>query len=56
MIIKEREEIIDYAIEKVTRLLIEADFEDKTRGKARYVKKVQAYKDIVKLLKEIRRW
>ena len=49
-------ELIDYAIEKTTKLLIEADFEDKTRGKTRYVKKVQAYKDIVKLLKDIRRW
>lgn len=49
------EELIDYAIEKLTKLLIEAHFEDETRGKIRYVKKVQAYKDLVKLLKDIKK-
>lgn len=46
-------ELIDYAIEKLTQLLIKADFDDKARGKVRYVKLTQAYKDLIKLLKEI---
>ena len=46
--------LIDYTIEKLTYLLIEADFEDKRRGKTRYIKKVQAYKDLIKLLKEVK--
>lgn len=54
MTAREREELIDYAIDKLTELQIKADFEDKKRGKIRYVKKTQAYKDLIKLLKDIR--
>lgn len=46
-------DLIEFAIEKLTYLLIEADFEDKRRGKTRYIKKTQAYKDLIKLLKEL---
>lgn len=56
MTAKEREELIEYAIEKLTKLQIKTDFEDKARGKLRYVKKSQVYKDLIRLLKEIKRW
>lgn len=56
MTTKEREELIEYAIEKLTKLQIKTDFEDKARGKSRYVKKSQVYKDLIRLLKEIKRW
>lgn len=42
-----------YAIEKLTELLIKQDIEDKKKGKATYVKKTQAYRDLIKLLKDI---
>ena len=54
MTAKEHEERIEYSIGKLTELLINADMEDKKRGKKRYVSKVSAYKDIIKLLKEVR--
>lgn len=56
MTTKEREELIEYAIEKLTKLQIKTDFEDKERRKTRYVKKSQVYKDLIRLLKEVRRW
>ena len=43
----------EYVIEKLTELLIKQDFEDKKKGKVTYVKKTQAFKDLIKLLKEI---
>lgn len=52
----EREELIDFAIVKLTELKIKNDFEDKARKKVRYVKKSQAYQDLINLLKEIKRW
>ena len=45
--------MIDYAITKLTELLIQQDIEDKKKGKASYVKKTRVYKDLIKLLKEI---
>lgn len=45
--------MIEYAITKLTELLIQQDIEDKKKGKATYVKKTRAYKDLIKLLKEI---
>ena len=47
-------EIIDYAIEKLKELKIKAEFEDRCRGKKRYVSKVSAYKDLIKLLEELK--
>ena len=46
--------MIDYAIEVLTELLIKQDFEDKKNGKTTYVKKTQCYKDLIKLLKNIK--
>lgn len=48
-------ELIDYAIDKLTELQIKAHYEDRTRGKVRYVKKTSAYYDLIQLLKEIKR-
>lgn len=47
------EELIDFAIYKLTTLLIEQEFKDKEKGKTTYVKKTRAYKDLIKLLKEL---
>ena len=46
------EELIDEAIYKLTELKIKAHHEDIKRGKVRYVKKTQAYQDLINLLKE----
>ena len=46
--------MIDYAIEKLTELLIKQDYEDKKKGKDTYVKKTRVYKDLIKLLKTIK--
>lgn len=54
MTAREREEIIDFAIGKLTELKIKTDFEDKARKKIRYVKKSQAYQDLINLLKEMK--
>lgn len=45
--------MIEYAIEKLTSLLIQQDIEDKKKGKDTYVKKTRAYKDLIQLLKKI---
>lgn len=45
--------MIDYAIEKLTSLLIQQDIEDKKKGKATYIKKTRVYQDLIRLLKEI---
>lgn len=55
MTAKEHEAMIDFAIGKLTELLIKADMEDKKRGKKRYVSKVSAFKDVIKVLKEVNR-
>ena len=41
------------ALCKLTELLIKQEFEDRKKGKATYVKKTQAYKDLIKLIKEV---
>ena len=56
MTTKEREELIDFSIGKLTELKIKVELEDRARKKARYVKKTQAYQDVINLLKEIKRW
>ena len=45
--------MINYAIEKLTELLIEQDFNDKAKGEITYVKKTRCYQDLIKLLKDI---
>lgn len=47
-------ETIDYIIEKLTMLLIQADRENKSRGKVKYVSQVQAYTDLIKLFKSFK--
>lgn len=49
----EKNETIDYIIEKLRELKIKAIFEDKKRGKKRYVSKVSAYQDLINLLEEL---
>lgn len=49
------EEIIDYAIYKLTMLQIEQEFADKEKGKTTYVKKTRVYQDLIDLLKEFER-
>lgn len=46
-------DLLDYAITKLTELLIKQDMEDRKKGKDTYVKKTRAYKDLIKLLKDI---
>lgn len=53
MTAKEHEKLMDYAIEKLTQLKIQTEFEDRQRGKKRYVSKVSAYSDVIKILKEV---
>ena len=48
------ENTIDFIIGKLTELLIETDFEDKERGKIRYIKKTRVYKDLIKLFKDLK--
>ena len=45
-------DVIDFVIDKLIELRIKAEFEDKQRGKKRYVTKTSAYNDLIKLLKE----
>ena len=45
--------MIEYAIEKLTELLIKQEFQDREKGRATYVKKTRAYKDLIKLLRDI---
>lgn len=45
--------MIEYAITKLTELLIKQDIEDKKKGKATYVKKTSAYYDLIQLLKKL---
>ena len=43
----------EFIIEKLTELLIKQDIEDKQKGKETYVKKTRAFKDLIKLVKEV---
>ena len=43
-------ELIEYAIYKLTELKIKAEIEDRARKKIRYVKKTRAYQDLIDLL------
>ena len=50
-----KKEIIDYTITKLVELKIKTEFQDRERGKVRYVSKRSAYQDLINLLKEIQR-
>ena len=56
MTAKDYEELIDYAIVKLTELQIRTHEEDRQRGKKRYVSKESALRDLVRLLKEVKRY
>lgn len=45
--------IQQFALYKLTELLIKAKFEEKETGKVIYVKKTQAYQDLINLIKEV---
>lgn len=47
-------DLLEYIIEKLTELLIEQEFKDRAKGKTTYVKKTRCYKDLVKLLKDMK--
>lgn len=49
----ERLELIDYVISKLYELKVQAEFEDRQRGKVRYVSKRSAYNDLIKLLEDL---
>ncbi len=46
-------QLIDYVINKLYELRIQAEIEDRQRGKVRYVSKRSAYNDLIKLLEEL---
>ncbi|MBR6689727.1 MAG: hypothetical protein IKL65_00150 [Bacilli bacterium] len=46
-------DIKEFIITKLTELLIKTDIEDKQKGKETYVKKTRAFKDLIKLVKEV---
>lgn len=42
----------EFIIEKLTELMIKQDFEDKKKNKTTYVKKVEAYRDLIKFFRK----
>ncbi len=44
--------MVDFILEKLYELRIKAEFEDRERGKKRWVSKVSAYQDLINLLEE----
>lgn len=46
-------ELKEFIITKLTELLIKTDMEDKQKGKETYIKKTRAFKDLIKLIKEV---
>lgn len=46
-------DILDYIIEKLIELKIQAEFEDRQRGKKRWISKTSAYQDLIDLLGEL---
>ena len=49
-----QEELKEFIITKLTELLIKQDIEDKQKGKETYVKKTRTFKDLIKLVKEVK--
>jgi len=47
------DDTIDYLIQKFTELLIQQKYKDKEKGTA-YIKKVDVYSDLIRLLKEVK--
>lgn len=48
--------MVEYAIDKLNELWIKQTIEDKKRGKIAYVKKADAIKDLINLLKKEEIW
>lgn len=46
-------DIIEYIIDKLNELKLKAEFEDRKRGKKRFVSKVSCYDDLINFLKEV---
>jgi hypothetical protein len=42
----------EFIIEKLTELMIKQDFEDKKNKKVTYIKKVDAYRDLIKFFRK----
>ena len=51
---KIEDDTFEFIIEKLTKLLIEQEFEDKNKGRKTYVKKTQCYKNLIKLFKQMK--
>lgn len=45
-------ELKEFLIEKLTSLKIKAEFENRKKGKIKYVSVTSVYQDLIKLLKE----
>ena len=43
----------EFAIKKLTELLIKQEFEDRKKGKETFVKKTRAFKDLIELIKNL---
>ena len=48
--------MLDYSIEKLTELLIKQDLKDKQTNQKELISKSQAYKDLIRLLKEVKKY
>lgn len=44
---------VDYIIDKLIELKIKTEFENRRRGKTRWVSKTSAYQDLIDLLEEL---
>ena len=42
----------EFIIDKLTELMIKQDFEDRKNKKTTYIKKVDAYRDLIKFFKK----
>ena len=50
----ENSETIDFCIDKLTELLLKQHYEDKKTGRQAKITKVNAYRDLIKFLKNIK--
>ena len=50
---QDSDNIQQFALYKLTELLIKAKFEEKETGKVLYIRKTQAYQDLINLIKEV---
>lgn len=48
--------IYDYMIEKLTELLIKQDLKDREKGQRELISKVDAYKSLIKFIKEMKKY